>query len=362
MLWRLWLGKSYPTIYVGDSNIGLLQVSNIGSLIMLYQDAFLHRLETGLGATLPKWGLPETAPVSLLTISENATYVVDDEENGRRLVLRVHRPDYHTEAEILSELAWISTLREGGVVETPRPVPAVDGTLLCSFADGDTRRYVAAFEHMSGKEPNPSDDLVKWYGMLGEINARLHMHSRNWKRPPSFVRKVWNFETIIGKGAFWGDWRKGLGLTDEGRTLLERTVQALEDQTRAYGAGPDRFGLIHCDMRLANLLVEGNRLGVIDFDDCGMSWFPYDFAAAVSFIEQEPYLGDLMAAWVDGYRKVSPLPKEDEASLPMFVMLRRMQLTAWVASHAETPTAQSMGEPYTQGTVELAEAFLSKSG
>jgi len=44
------------------------------------------------------------------------------------------------------------------------------------------------------------------------------------------------------------------------------------------------------------------------------------------------------------------------------VMLRRMQLTAWVASHAETPTAQSMGEPYTQGTVELAEAFLSESG
>jgi Ser/Thr protein kinase RdoA (MazF antagonist) len=115
-------------------------------------------------------------------------------------------------------------------------------------------------------------------------------------------------------------------------------------------------------MRPANLLVDGNRLGVIDFDDCGLSWFPYDFAAAVSFLETEPYLGDLMAAWVEGYRKVSPLSKEDEAALPMFVMLRRMQLTAWVASHAETPTAQSMGEPYTQGSVELAEAFLSESG
>lgn len=329
---------------------------------MLYQDAFLQRLEKGLRATLPKWGLPETAPVSLLTISENATYVVEDEENNRRLVLRVHRPAYHTEAEILSELAWIATLREAGVVETPSPVAAVDGMLLCSFPDGDTHRYVVAFEHMSGKEPDPSDDLVKWYGRLGEINARLHRHSRDWQRPPSFVRKVWNFDTIIGKDAYWGDWRKGLGLTEEGRAILERTAQQLERQTHAYGAGPDRFGLIHCDMRLANLLVEGNRLGVIDFDDCGLSWFPYDFAAAVSFIETEPYLGDLMAAWVAGYRKVSALSKEDEAALPMFVMLRRMQLTAWIASHAETPTAQSMGEPYTQGTVDLAEAFLSKGG
>ena len=180
---------------------------------MLYQDAFLQRLETGLRATLPKWGLPETAPVSLLTISENATYVVEDEGNGRRLVLRVHRPNYHTESEILSELAWITALRESGVVETPRPVPEIDGTLLSSFPDGDTRRYVVAFEHMSGKEPDPSDDLVKWYGRLGEINARLHLHSRNWHRPPSFVRKVWNFDTIIGKNNYWGDWRQGLGLT-----------------------------------------------------------------------------------------------------------------------------------------------------
>ena len=149
----------------------------------------------------------------------------------------------------------------------------VDGTLLCSFPDGDTRRYVVAFEHMSGKEPDPSDDLVKWYGRLGEINARLHRHSRNWQRPPNFVRKVWNFDTIIGKNNYWGDWREGLGLTQEGRALFERTAKQLEGQTRAYGAGPDRFGLIHCDMRPANLLVDGNRLGVIDFDDCGLSWF-----------------------------------------------------------------------------------------
>jgi Ser/Thr protein kinase RdoA (MazF antagonist) len=329
---------------------------------MLYQDAFLQRLETGLRATLPKWGLPETAPVSLLTISENATYLVEDESRGRRLVLRVHRPNYHTEDEIRSELAWITALRESGVVETPRPVPELDGTLLSSFTDGDTRRYVVAFEHMTGKEPDASDDLVKWYGRLGAINARLHLHSRNWRRPAGFVRKVWNFDTIIGKDNLWGDWREGLGLTKEGRDVLERTATRLEELTLAYGTGPDRFGLIHFDLRLANLLVEGDRLGVIDFDDCGLSWFPYDFASAVSFIEHEPYLGDLMAAWAAGYRKVTPLSKEDEAALPMFVMLRRMQLTAWVASHAETPTAQAMGEPYTHGTVDLAETFLSKSG
>jgi Ser/Thr protein kinase RdoA (MazF antagonist) len=46
----------------------------------------------------------------------------------------------------------------------------------------------------------------------------------------------------------------------------------------------------------------------------------------------------------------------------MFMMLRRMQLTAWIASHAETPTAQAMGEDYTRGTVELAARYLSTHG
>ena len=39
---------------------------------MLYDDAFLARLETGLRAALPTWNIGETAELSLLTISENA--------------------------------------------------------------------------------------------------------------------------------------------------------------------------------------------------------------------------------------------------------------------------------------------------
>lgn len=329
---------------------------------MLYQDAFLQRLEDGLRTALPSWGMQQTAPLRLLTISENATFLADDEARGSKIVLRVHRPEYHTDAAILSELAWLEALRADNVVETPRPIAARDGSLLCSFLDGATRRNVVAFEFMSGKEPDAESDLVKWYGKLGEINARLHLHSRSWKRPDGFVRKVWNFDTIIGATPDWGDWREGLGLDAEGKAILERASVLLEKGVRAFGTDAERFGLVHCDMRPANLLVDGERLGVIDFDDCGFSWFAYDFAAAVSFQESEPYIPELMAVWLDNYRKIAPFSAEDEAAIPMFLMLRRMQLTAWIASHSETPTAQSMGVPYTHGTVTLAETYLTQRG
>ncbi|MFK8253825.1 phosphotransferase enzyme family protein [Ancylobacter terrae] len=327
---------------------------------MLYQDALLQRLETGLRSALPNWELTDAAELRLLTISENATYVV--EEAGRRLIVRVHRPGYRTPKEIGSELAWIGALRAEGIVDTPAPVPTRDGALLSGFDDDGQRRHVVAFAFMEGREPDPSDDLVPWFRELGAITARLHAHARSWARPEGFTRKAWTVESILGSRPVWGDWRAGLGLTPDGRAILERVAATLEIRLAAYGMGEARFGLIHADLRLANLLVEGPRLGVIDFDDCGFSWFGFDFAAAVSFFEHEPFIPAVREAWVEGYRGVAPLAREDEEAISLFLMLRRLHLTAWIASHAETPTAQGCGAPYTDGTVILGERFLASFG
>ena len=331
---------------------------------MLYDEAFVARLGAAVEAALPRWSLAPGTAVELLTVSENATFLAE-EPGGRRLVVRVHRPGYHSRAEILSELAWIEALRAEGVVETPEPVRATDGELLLTLPDGDMPRLAVAFAHMPGREPAADADLVAWFGHLGAVSARLHGHARAWARPPGFARKLWHFDTMLGPTPHWGPWRAGLGLDAAGpaaTALLARTAATLEARLARYGTGPERFGLVHADLRLANLLVEGDRLGVIDFDDCGFSWFAYDFAAAVSFIEHEPIVPELMAAWIDGYRAVAPLAAADAAEIPVFVMLRRMLLTAWIASHAETPTALALGAGYTHGTIALADDFLTRFG
>jgi Ser/Thr protein kinase RdoA (MazF antagonist) len=155
-----------------------------------------------------------------------------------------------------------------------------------------------------------------------------------------------------------GDWRAGLGLQESDKRLLQRVADRLAESLGAYGVESHRFGLVHADLRLANLLVDQDRLGVIDFDDCGFSWYFYDFAAAVSFIEHQPIVPELQAEWLDGYRKVAPISDDDEVMLPTFVMLRRMLLTAWIASHSETDTARTLGANYTQETVTMGERFL----
>ena len=326
----------------------------------MYDAAFLERLDRGLRSALPAWGLPQDSDVRLLTISENATYLVQEPTSGEQIVFRVHRPSYHTQDEIRSELAWISALIDAGTIATPMPRAMTDGELLGSFDDDGERRHVAAFGFMSGAEPEASDGSVPWFRKLGGISARLHRQTREWQRPAGFQRKTWDFDAMLGNRPLWGDWRAALGLDAQGQQTLERTALLLERQLRAYGQTGDRFGLIHADLRLANLLVEDDRLGIIDFDDCGFSWFMYDFAAAVSFFEHDPVVPSLQAAWLEGYREVAEVSAEDEAMMSVFLMLRRMLLTAWIASHAETPTAQELGIPYTLGTIALAERFLER--
>ncbi|MGE0717793.1 MAG: phosphotransferase enzyme family protein, partial [Alphaproteobacteria bacterium] len=211
-----------------------------------------------------------------------------------------------------------------------------------------------------GKEPDRGDDLVGWFRTLGAVTARMHAHVRAWPLPPAFRRQHWDFDTMFGDRPIWGSWRAGIGLEPQGEAVLGRALDLVRRRTLRFGRGEARYGLVHADLRLANLLVDGDRLTVIDFDDCGFSWLAYDFAAAVSFMEDDPTVPALLAAWAEGYRTVAPLAAEDEAEMPVFLAMRRILLVGWLASHSEVPIARELGAGYTAGAVAMADRLLQR--
>ena len=144
------------------------------------------------------------------------------------------------------------------------------------------------------------------------------------------------------------------------REQLGRLDDRLRDRLAAFGSGPERFGLIHADMRLANLLVDDGTVSVIDFDDCGFGWYMYDLGSSVSFIENYPAVPEMIDSWVGGYRSEEPLSAAEAAELPTFVLLRRLLLVAWIGSHSDTELAQSLGAEFTSVSCDLAEDYLSK--
>lgn len=304
-----------------------------------------------LRPALARYGLPPDTPLTLLNRSENETW-----RAGDALVLRLHRKGYHTRAEIASELAWLTALQGEPGLRVVRPVADLGGDFVGRAGD----RHLVGFAPIQGAELNPGDDLAHWFAPLGEITARLHGHALRWAPPPGFTRKRWDADTILGPSPHWGHWWQAEGLTPQGRALLSRAVGQLSADLAAYGTGPDVFGLIHADLRLANLMRDDTGLWAIDFDDCGFGWRVYDVAAAVSFYETDPRIPGLVAAWCEGYARAGRLGAADRAMIPAMILLRRLLLGAWLATRADSDTAAALGGPaFTAGSLDLADAYLT---
>jgi Ser/Thr protein kinase RdoA (MazF antagonist) len=315
---------------------------------------------------LAAYGGHPAASVELLNVSENATFLVTDPDSGPS-VLRVHRLGYHSEPEIISELAWMEALRAEAGVRTPRVLPAADGRRVVTVPErggpGQAERHCVRFEFLPGTEPGGSAAdpglSAAHFAELGEITARMHRHAREWERPAWFTRFHWDYAAAFGDQARWGRWQDGIGVGPSEHAVLSRLDTALRDRLRAFGSGPGRYGLIHADTRLANLLVHDGAVSVIDFDDAGFSWYLYDLGTAVSFFEHEPQVPALVDAWLRGYRRAGKLSAADEAEIWTFIMFRRLLLVAWIGSHRAVDIAAELGAGYTRGSCDLAETYLS---
>lgn len=310
-------------------------------------------------AALTSYGRDPHTPLRLLSLSENATYLVDDQQP---MVLRAHRPGYHSLPAIRSELAWMSALRAETPVVTPELVRARNGSEVIAVGVDGITLHVDAMGFVPGCTAEETSGVVG-YGKLGQLTAHMHHHAQGWRLPPGFTRFRWDLDSMFGPQARWGDWRQAPGLTDADREAVDAAVRDIIGRLSEYGCTPDRFGLIHADMRLSNLMVDPGRPGsditVIDFDDCGWSWFMADLGAVVSWVEDTPMAEAAVADWLDGYQRVRRLSGDDLGMIPAFVMLRRVMLTAWIASHADADAAIRVSDGFGARTARLAERYLT---
>lgn len=306
-----------------------------------------------------RYGLSADCQLELCPLTENWTYRITDLSHDP-LVLRLYRPGGRRVVEILSELAWMKAIREDDPSLVPDVICASDGGEVIELVRGPLPTcFGVMFSSAPGHEP-AEDELAAWFPRLGSITARLHQQARRWRLPTWFDRPQWDVATTLGDRPHWGPWQRGVDDPEE-RRQLARLAEVVSTRLRHFGTGPARFGLVHADLRLANVLVDGERLTVIDFDDCGRSWFMYDLACALTFNEGHPDVDGLIGAWVDGYREVEPLDKNDEAEIPTFLMLRRLLLSAYVGLRPDTDLARGLSETrFAAESCAIAEKYLGR--
>jgi Ser/Thr protein kinase RdoA (MazF antagonist) len=321
----------------------------------------LGRVRALAKVVLARYDLPADSKLTMVNHTENVTYAVDPPGMARRY-MRVHRTHYHTLRAIESELAWAKAVREDTGIFTPEAIPGIDGKLIQTVDHPgiDEARRVALFHKVEGRRISEQGDLIGPFGHLGATAARLHAHALAWKRPAWFERFSWDFEHAVGATPHWGPYAEAPGLSAGDLDLLGQTVEHIRIRLLDYGKAPERFGLVHADLRLDNLLIKGTETRLLDFDDCGFAWRLHDFGSAVTMLEGRPDMPQLAQAWLDGYRTLGTLDQADLDMVPTLVMVRRIAAAGWIASHAGTALAQTLGVPYGRTTTRLARDYLAE--
>ena len=194
-------------------------------------------------AALPPFGFSPQAGVSLLSLSENATYRVDDAADGRVAVLRVHRTGYHEPGAIASELAWLQALRRrrgpahpgcvqsrqrgrGGRRPARRPHPAdsaVRAATRLRAAVGAVRRTGSAVRD-AGRDLRPNAQALARLGQARFLRAVL-LGLRQLRR-------------AAGR---WGRWQDGIGVGPHEHSVLARAADLMRQRLQRFGTGRRPF-------------------------------------------------------------------------------------------------------------------------
>ncbi len=285
------------------------------------------------------------ADVVLVAMAENVTFKVVDRRDGTAYVLRLHRPGYHTLEELNAERAWVRALAAARI-EVPVPVAARDGREYVPIpvaATGETR-FAGLARWTEGRvlwdlleETTNPDTVAGYFEKLGAITATMHEQSVGWTPPAGFKRHALDRDGLMGDAPFWGPFWDHASLTDVERRLLLDTRGRIQPVLDALGKDPSIYGVIHADMHAGNILVNGDRLTVIDFDDAAFGWHQYDIAVALLHKQDGPEGPALERAFLRGYRAARPIDEAALSLLPMFRLIRGMVQIGWYHQRPELP-------------------------
>ncbi len=274
-------------------------------------------------------------------MSENVTYIAY-KNNIPEYTIKISRPLYRTQSELQSETDWLLMLNN---INMPVPVPV---KINSNYVNKINEHYVVVFKYIKGEMPEYNDCNIMYEA--GRLAALLHKAPK----PENSDRPVWSAENMTGKKGLWGDWRENEDLSENDKNIIENKLNEIKLNIHNYKT--NKYGLIHFDLRMTNIVI-GKKFYAIDFDDCGYGYYIQDLASALSFMEDSNKLYELKDAWYKGYEEIAPLSDEDKNMADSFIILRRIQLLAWITSHKESDYVKTLYKGFAKKTMEILNSF-----
>ena len=313
--------------------------------------------------SLSSWELKPDA-MELVSRSENTVFRLDMPDD-EQFALRIHRPGYHTLAELESELLWTQALNEAGI-RVPVGVRTLDGPgyVTIPTPDGESSRAVGLVNWLEGELlssviENQADEkkMVHHFRQIGQVLAAMNNQAIAWTPPSGFTRHAFDVPGYVGEAPFWGRFWDIPPLSDAQRSVLSRAREHIRQTLSEYGKNRETYSMIHADLHAHNILIDpSGNLQAFDFDDAGFGWHQYDLAVVLFGLEDLPHFDAITDALVDGYRSIRPFSDEALSLLPLFVLIRRLVLISWQWERPELGRRNGL-EAYIADACDRVDAF-----
>ena len=217
-----------------------------------------------------------------------------DAADGSRYALRVGSGlRIHADGCEEVEAAWVNSLHAGGF-PVARVVPARDGALVVDV--GDHRCLLFEWTPGSPLRADPTPERVH---QVGALTARVHDHGASYLTDAPAGALVADRVLFLRIENRLGELRPSYG------TVLDEAVERAQHAFDAlWREPPGPPHLLHGDVNLGNVVVDGDRVTLIDFQD--LVW-GFEIVDVVIALRAMPH-GDAFRA---GYESVRPWPRAD---------------------------------------------------
>ncbi|MDQ3657590.1 MAG: phosphotransferase [Chloroflexota bacterium] len=188
-------------------------------------------------------------------------------------------------------------------------VPSRSGSRIETVETSAATFHAVLFDGLEGRHLDIDDLDIRLYREWGGTVGRLHAVFA--QTPPFQLRAAPSWEvaldTVEADGSAFPD-------------VIVREVERLRGLLRSLPRDAARYGLIHRDLEMDNLVWDGKRFAILDFDEFSQGWFMFDIAKALS----EPLDAGLSLAspeldtFLTGYREHKSITDEDLSLLSDF--------------------------------------------
>jgi len=312
---------------------------------------------------LDHWSVQADETV-LMKYRENAVFRITLDD-GQYAALRLHRPGYHDEMSLRSELHLMAALRLGEL-NVPTPVPTSDRQSLVrlpanrqfSEQHADVVSWIDGTPLGQSGTPlaQSAEKQAEIFSRVGSSMAIMHNLADAWAPPERFRRPAWDVEGLVGEKPLWGRFWDCLGLSQgDAAALTALRGQLRQALAKVQENGLD-YGLIHADLVRENIFLTDNDRDVafIDFDDAGYGFRLFDLATALLKNRNEAAYPEIEKALISGYRSQRTLSDATLEFLPLFMVLRSLTYIGWLAERPEIPNSGPRLARYVNESLEMA--------